>query len=30
VMHLTSLRILFRDRAADPVADDLAVTPLAA
>jgi hypothetical protein len=30
VMHLTSLRVLFRDRASDRVADELVVTPLAA
>jgi hypothetical protein len=29
-MHLTSLRVLFRDRAADRVADEFVVTPLAA
>ncbi len=29
-MHLTSLRVLFRDRAADRVADGLVVTPLSA
>ncbi len=30
VMHLTSLRVLFRDHASDRAADELVVTPLAA